>query len=76
MDINTRLFIFARDVSMREEVKEYFDMYIKTQILQRAFAKQDVKDLAEAKEVIDSIFAQMKYEVEAATPKNFVNENE
>jgi len=76
MDINTRLFRFARDVAMRDEVKEYFDMYIKGKILERAFAKQDVKDLAEAKEVIDGIFAQMKYEVEAATQKNFINENE
>jgi len=76
MDINTKLFIFARDVATRTEVKEYFDMYIKTQILQRAFAKQDVKDLAEAKEVIDGIFAQMEYEVKAANPQEFVNENE
>ncbi len=76
MDINTRLFIFARDVATREEVKEYIDSYIKEQLLQRAFARQDIKDLVEAKEVIENVFSQMKYEVEAATPKNFVNENE
>jgi hypothetical protein len=76
MDINTRLFIFARDVATREEVKEYFDQYIKGKILERAFAKQDIKDLAEAKELIDGIFAQMEYEVKSMTPDKFVNENE
>jgi hypothetical protein len=76
MDINTRLFIFARDVATRAEVKEYFDQYIKGQILQRAFAKQDVKDIVEAKELIDGIFNQMDYEVKASSTEQFVNENE
>ena len=76
MDINTRLFIFARDVATREEVKQYFDFYIREQIINRAFAKQDVKDLAEAKELIDGIFSKMDYEVKSVLPKEFVNENE
>lgn len=76
MEINTRVFIFARDVATREEVKEYFDEYIKETILQRAFAMQDTKDLAEAQKIIDGVFSKMQHEVADLSQKDFVNENE
>jgi len=68
--------IFANDVNMRKEVKEYLIQTLKGEIITRAFNGQDVKDLAEARNIIDIAFDAMVKEFTREQVKQVFNEME
>lgn len=68
--------IFANDVNMRKEVKEYIIEVLKKEIITKAFNGQDVKDLAEARNIIDISFDAMVKEFTREQVKQVFNEME
>jgi len=72
MDIKS----FTIDNGLREEVQLYIHEYLKKKIIERAFAGIDVKDIAEARKVIDEAFNQMVLEYVRIFDLPEVNENE
>lgn len=68
--------LFANDVRTREDVKAYIIEILKLQVIDRAFSGQDVKDLAEAKKIIDISFDAMVKEFTRNPDKPVVNEME
>lgn len=71
-----KVHLFAVDKVMREEVKEYLLDILKSQIINQAFAGNDVKGYAEAKKVIELSFAQMDIEFGDKSQKEAINEME
>jgi len=68
--------IFANDTHMRNDVKDYIIDVLKAQIITRAFNGEDVKDLAEAKKIIEISFSAMVNEFTREQVKPIVNEME
>jgi hypothetical protein len=50
---------FAINRGLREDVQKYLNDFLKEKVIERAFMGNDVKDLAEARRVIDEAFAQI-----------------
>lgn len=50
---------FAINRGLREDVQKYLLDYLKEKVIERAFRGHDVKDIAEARRVIDEAFAQI-----------------
>lgn len=69
-----RLHTFAVDKVMRTEVKDYLIEFLAKEVVVRAFAGQDVKDLAEARNCINRCFAQMDKEFGVEYTAEVINE--
>jgi hypothetical protein len=76
MELNERVYLFAKDQATIADVKEYMHNYLSERILSLAFNKQDITGYAEAKEVIDSCFTNMIAKASGNTKTTFINENE
>lgn len=74
MELSDRVSIFARDVKTRDEVYRHMVEFLSDMVIQRAFNGKEVKDLAEAKLVIDIFFATLTKTV-AVTPEKKIIEN-
>lgn len=57
MELSDKVFLFAKDVRTRDEVHNHIVEFLADTIIQRAFSGKEVKDLAEAKSIIDIYFA-------------------
>lgn len=76
MELNERIYLFAKDQATISDVKEYMQNYLKERIISLAFNKKDITGYAEANEIIESCFARMIAEASGDTRTAFVNENE
>lgn len=47
---------FHSDAEMREAVKEYIGLYFSDMVIDKAFKREDVSHMADAKEAIDGAF--------------------
>ena len=47
---------FHSDEAMREAVKEYIGLYFSDMVIEKAFKREDVSHMADAKEAIDGAF--------------------
>lgn len=74
MELTDKVAFFARDVKTRDEVHSHMIEFLSDMVIQRAFNGKEVKDLAEAKLVIDTFFATIKKAVEV-TPEKKIIEN-
>lgn len=66
---------YLNDV-VREDVKTYLIDYLKIQAIEKAFAKEDVSGIAEAKECLDKAFSNLEilFAPEGSTGKEIKNE--
>lgn len=51
---------FYRDESLREDVKEFLVEYLGEYTVKRAFAREDVSGVADARAVIDEAFSKLR----------------
>jgi hypothetical protein len=50
---------FYRNEAVRESVKEYIELVIKEETIQKAFKREDTSHIADAKELIERAFKKM-----------------
>ena len=66
---------FAINVKMKEEVKEYILSFLIEKVIQNAFNGKEVKDIVEAKKIIEEVFLHIETEYSSKIPKEVTNEN-
>lgn len=74
MQLPDKISLFARDVKTRDEVHMHIIEFLSDTVIQRAFSGKDVKDLAEAKTIIDTYFATITKAV-TVVPEKKPNQN-
>lgn len=67
---------FAINRGLREDVQKYLNDFLKQKVIERAFMGHDVKDIAEARRVIDEAFAQIVSDYIKQPETEFINEME
>lgn len=67
---------FAINRFQREAVHDYITEKLKVEVIDRAFSGSDIKDLAEAKKIIDAIFKNMETEFCSKPETKVINEME
>lgn len=67
---------FAINRGLREDVQKYLIDFLKQKVIDRAFMGQDVKDIAEARRVIDEAFNQIISDYIQTPETRVINEME